>query len=57
MNDVDVDGVALALDELMKVEVLELVEVMALLHVLLCHDFQALGGEHFSCEFLNVTFA
>ena len=57
MNDVDVDGVALALDELMKAEVLELVEVMALLHVLLCHDFQALDDEHFSCEFSNGIFA
>ena len=57
MNDVDGDGAALALDELMKVEVLELVEVMALLHVLLCHDFQALGDEHFSCEFSNGIFA
>ena len=41
----------------MKAEVLELVEVMALLHVLLCHDFQALGDEHFSCEFSNGIFA
>ena len=39
-------------------EVLELVEAKALLiHVLLCHDFQALGGEHFSCVFSNEIFA
>ena len=38
-------------------EVLELVEAKALLHVLLCPDFQALGGEHFSCEFSDGIFA